>query len=231
MALKGNTVPTGIPGFDELLGGGFPKGSVITVSGDTGAGKSIFASQFLYSGLTKFSEPGFYISFDERKRLMYRNLAKFGWNFSAYEAQKKFIFIEFPIHEASQFIAQENTMFNFIVEMGIERVVIDPITPLAMLHSDEQKRRQELMKLVNTLRSWGTTTLLVAESEDEKDIAGIGQLSDGIIKLRNIEKDSYKIRAVDVVKMRGVEHAQRICPFKITNSGIEVYPHQYVYDD
>ena len=121
-------------------------------------------------------------------------------------------------------------MFNFIVEMGIERVVIDPITPLAMLHPDEQKRRQELMKLVNTLRSWGTTTLLVAESEDEKDIAGIGQLSDGIIKLRNMERDSYKIRTVDVVKMRGADHAQKICPFKITKSGIEVYPHQYVYD-
>jgi len=231
MAIKGNIVPTGIPGFDDLIGGGFPKGSVITVSGDTGAGKSIFASQFLYSGLTKFSEPGFYISFDERKRLMYRNLAKFGWNFSAYEAQKKFIFIEFPVHEASQFIAQENTLFNLIVEMGIERVVIDPITPLAMLHQDERERRQELMKLVNTLRSWGTTTLLISESEDEKDITGIEPLCDGVVKLRNMQRHSYRIHAVDVVKMRGAEHVQKMCPFKITKSGLEVYPHQYVYEE
>lgn len=231
MALKSNVVATGIPGFDELVGGGFPKGSVITISGDTGAGKSIFASQFLYNGITKFNEPGFYISFDERKRLMYKNLAKFGWNLSAYEAQKRFIFIEFPIHEASQFIAQENSMFNLIVEMGIERVVIDPISPLAMLHQDEQKKRHELMKLINTLRSWGTTTLLVSESENEKDIVGIGPLSDGIVKLRTIERPNYRIRAIDVIKMRGSEHVERMCPFKITPSGIEVYPHQYVYED
>jgi len=204
---------------------------VNTVSGDTGAGKSKFAAEFLYNPLTKFNEPGFYVSFDERKRLMYRNLAKFGWNFSAYESQKKFVFIEFPVHEASQFVAQENTLFNLIVEMGIERVVIDPITPLALLHKDDQERRQELMKLVNTLRSWGTTTLLIAESEDEKDITGIEPLCDGVVKLRNIERHNYRIRAVDVVKMRGAEHALRMCPFKIVSSGLEVYPNQYVYEE
>jgi len=228
---KNNVVPTGIPGFDELIEGGFPRGSVVTVSGPTGSGKSILAMQYLYNGVTKFDEPGFYISFDERKRLLYKNVAKFGWNFPAYEAEKQFVFIEFPIHEASQFITQENSLFNLIIELGIERVVIDPVTPLALLYETEQKRLQELMKLVNTLRSWGTTTLLVAEEESGKEFAGIGPLSDGIVNLYNLKKQNYRVRALEVIKMRGVSHVQKMCPIKFEKNGLEVYPNQFVFED
>jgi KaiC/GvpD/RAD55 family RecA-like ATPase len=228
---KTNVVPTGIPGFDELIEGGFPRGSVITVAGPTGSGKSIFAMEYLYNGVTKFDEPGFYISFDERKRLIYKNLAKFGWNFPAYEAEKQFVFIEFPIHEASQFVTQENSLFNLIIELGIERVVIDPVTPLALLYETEQKRLQELMKLVNTLRSWGTTTLLVAEDETTRGFAGTEPLSDGVVKLYNTKKQNYRVRALEVIKMRGVSHTQKVCPIKFVKNGLEVYPNQFVFDD
>jgi len=231
MVKSGSIVPTGIPGFDELVGGGFPRGSVITLSGPTGSGKTTFASQFLYNGITKFDEPGFYISFDERKRLLYKNLAKFGWNFQAYESKKNFVYIEFPIHEAKEFITQENSMFNLIIDLELERVVIDPVTPLTLLHETEQERRQETLKLINTLRSWGTTTLLVTEEEEGRAFSGAEQLSDGIIKLQNIQKNNYRVRALEVIKMRGVAHTQKLCPFKIGERGMEVYPHQYIYDE
>lgn len=229
MALKAGTVSTGIEGLDEVLGGGIPKGSVVLVSGGTGSGKSILASQFLYKGITENKEAGFYISFDERKRSLYKNLAKFGWNFSAYEAQKKFIFIEYPIHEAKEFLSQENTLFNLIVELGIERIVIDSITPLTMLYEDEQKERQEMMKLIDTLRSWGTTTLLVSENKEERDNTGIEPLCDGVIRLGSIDKKSFSIKTLEVVKMRGVDHVQKAVPFKVTETGMKVYPNQYLY--
>lgn len=217
---------SGISGLDELLEGGFPRGGVIAIGGPTGSGKTLLALQFLYYGVTH-GEASFYISFDERKRLLYRNVARLGWNFQAHEAAKRFVFLEFPVHEAATFVAQESMLFNMIVELGIERLVIDPITPLILLHADEQKRRVELLRIVNMLRSWGTTTLLVVE-EDEKS-AGIEPICDGIIKLYNIQKENYRIRALEVVKMRGVAHAQRMCPIRITKSGIEVYPYQYLY--
>ncbi|MFH1442772.1 MAG: ATPase domain-containing protein, partial [Candidatus Micrarchaeota archaeon] len=59
-------VPTGIPGLDELIEGGFEKGSVILVVGDTGTGKSTFAMQYLYNGATKYKEPGVYLTFEEK---------------------------------------------------------------------------------------------------------------------------------------------------------------------
>jgi circadian clock protein KaiC len=229
MTTKLGLTPTGISGLDEIIGGGIPKGSVVMVSGGTGSGKSILASQFLYNGITKFKESGFYISFDERKKSMYKNLAKFGWNFSAYESQKKFIFIEYPIHEAKEFLAQENTLFNLIVELEIERIVIDPITPLTMLYEDEHQKRQEMMKLIDTLRSWGTTTLLVSEQKGKDDNTGIEPLCDGVIKLSEVEQKGYSVQTLEVVKMRGAEIAKKPVPYKIGQNGIKLYPNVYFF--
>src|SRR5439155_318949 len=41
-------VSTGVPGLDDMLEGGFPAGSLITLAGRPGTGKTIFGSQFLY---------------------------------------------------------------------------------------------------------------------------------------------------------------------------------------
>lgn len=40
-------IPTGIPGLDDLIEGGFIPGSVILLTGQTGTGKTVFGTQFL----------------------------------------------------------------------------------------------------------------------------------------------------------------------------------------
>ena len=62
MALE--KVETGIPGVDEMLGGGLPKGSVSIISGSPGVGKSSFAMQFLMNGIER-GEPGVYLTVEE----------------------------------------------------------------------------------------------------------------------------------------------------------------------
>jgi len=224
------TVPTGIPGFDELIKGGLPRGSVINLSGPTGCGKTIFALQYLYHGMSKLDEPGFYISFGEKKRMIYKNVAKFGWNLPELEKQRKLIFIEYPLQEASQFISQENSLFNMIVELGIERIVIDPVTPLASMYDNEEKRRQGLYSLINVLRSWGCTSLLVSEPEEEKHL-GIEAVCDGTVKMYMLKRKNFRVRALEIVKMHGMEYTSKICPVRLTDKGIAVYPNLYLFEE
>ena len=47
-------VPTGIPGLDELIQGGFLEGATILVSGGAGTGKTIFATQYIYNGAAQY---------------------------------------------------------------------------------------------------------------------------------------------------------------------------------
>ena len=57
-------VATGIPGFDELIEGGFPKNFVILLAGTPGTGKSIFSLEYIYNGASSLNENGVYITLD-----------------------------------------------------------------------------------------------------------------------------------------------------------------------
>ena len=63
------TVETGIPGLNELIGGGIPEGRVILLVGGPGSGKTIFCSQFLWKGISDLEESAIFVSLDESKRI------------------------------------------------------------------------------------------------------------------------------------------------------------------
>ncbi|MEM3798329.1 MAG: ATPase domain-containing protein, partial [Candidatus Bathyarchaeia archaeon] len=63
--LRKRLVPTGVEGLDAVLGGGFPKNSLIVLVGCPGSGKTIFSAQFLYRGCVDYGDKGVYVSFAE----------------------------------------------------------------------------------------------------------------------------------------------------------------------
>ncbi|MCS4542430.1 MAG: DUF2075 domain-containing protein, partial [Euryarchaeota archaeon] len=86
-------IPTGIPGLDALLGGGFKSSSNILVAGPPGSGKSILSRQILYDGLNKgFSSV--YITVDEPPQQIRENMISFKWDISKFEQQNSFRFID-----------------------------------------------------------------------------------------------------------------------------------------
>jgi len=228
---------SGIPGLDSLMEGGFIKGSVITLCGDSGTGKTIMGLQFLHEGATKYDEPGLYLSFDEHKRSMFRNMMRFGWDLEKLEKDKKLLVIEYPPYEVDHFASQEGVIHDLIDRLGVERMVLDSITPIALLYEGEQKRRQGLLKLIERLRNWDVTTMLVSESVGDISIGaprsryGIEFLSDGLIYLYNVRRKNYRERALEIIKMRGVAHMGKVCPMKITDQGIAVYPKQQFFEE
>ncbi|MEM3018552.1 MAG: ATPase domain-containing protein, partial [Candidatus Bathyarchaeia archaeon] len=77
---KVERVPSGIPGLDDMLYGGIPKGRVVLVVGGPGTGKTIFCAQFLVSGIMEHDEPGLFISLDESRHHIIREMASFNWD-------------------------------------------------------------------------------------------------------------------------------------------------------
>ncbi len=228
---------TGIAGLDPLIEGGFIRSSVTTLCGDSGTGKTIFGLQYLYEGATKHNQPGLYISFEEHKHSMFRNMRRFGWDLAQLEKEKKLLVIEYPPYEVDQFASQESVIHDLIDRLGIERMVVDSVTPLALLYDDEQKRRQGLLRIIERIRSWDTTSLLISESAGDISIGtpkaryGIEFLSDGLIYLYNVRHKNYRERALEIVKMRGTAHENKVCPMKITPNGMEIFPKQQFFSD
>ncbi|MEM4389979.1 MAG: ATPase domain-containing protein [Candidatus Micrarchaeia archaeon] len=221
---------TGIPGLDEIIEGGINRGTVVSVTGETGTGKTTFATQFLYKGAAEYGEPGLFISFEESKRSLYRNMARFGWDLEELERKRKFVFIEYPLSEIDQFLTQEGVIRDLVDTIGIERIAIDSISALALAWESERERRQGLLKIMDRLRRWGCTSIITAESEGEvaagapRTKHGAEWLSDGLIHLYNIRKGNYRERALEIIKLRGVSHECRIIPMSFTSKGLVLHP-------
>src|SRR5215208_3562085 len=81
--------PTGIEGFDNITGGGVPKGRPSLICGTAGCGKTLFAMEFLVRGATQFNEPGVFIAFEENAEELARNVASLGFDLEKLTAQKK----------------------------------------------------------------------------------------------------------------------------------------------
>ena len=220
-------VKSGVPGLDQMLKGGFPQGSVVLVAGESGAGKSTFGMQFLYSGATQYKEAGMLISFEETKEDISKNMSAFGWDLDGVERSKKIVVLEYPPQEVGHFMAQEVIIHDAIEEYGVKRVVIDSITTFALLYETEHKQREEVLKLVNKLKRWGCTVIMTSEVEEEakgdiKARFGLETICDGVVYLYNNRKGSARARELEIYKMRGTAHDTNVVPMKFTNSGISL---------
>ena len=68
---KGTSIPkalTGISGLDEITLGGLPAGRPTLVCGGAGAGKTMFAAEFLVNGAVEYGEPGVFMMFEENAK-------------------------------------------------------------------------------------------------------------------------------------------------------------------
>ncbi|MEM2732600.1 MAG: ATPase domain-containing protein, partial [Nitrososphaerota archaeon] len=86
-------VVTGIPGLDEILGGGIPKRNVVLLSGGPGTGKSIFGQQYLYNGLMR-GEPGLLVVLEEHPVQVRISMSQFGWDVRPYEEKGSFAVVD-----------------------------------------------------------------------------------------------------------------------------------------
>lgn len=184
--MKSENVPSGIPGLDDLLGGGFPRGRVILVTGGPGSGKTLMCMQFLIDGIERFDERGVFVSLEESKYHLTSEMSNFGWDLQNYEKKGQLAIVDAsPLRqltkESETNITSQNSNEIHIrgPEFSIQalstvirsyarvtratRIVIDPITSLSLQFEDNQQRRAAVIDLLDSLVSMGTTSLVSSE--------------------------------------------------------------------
>ena len=226
-------VQTGIPGLDSMIGGGFERRSAIIVAGDAGSGKTTFAMQYLYSGAKKNGEKGLYITFEEQKDSLFAHMEKFGWDFPELEKKGLVRVLEYPPHEVDRFVSEGGVIEDMIKEGNVERVVIDSITSLVLLHENEYKRRQAFLRTMEALKKWGCTSLLTSEARtvggEVRSRFGVEYLADGMLAIHAVRRGDERDLAFEILKLRGIAHERKMCPLKITDKGVVLFPGQPVF--
>lgn len=225
--------PTSIQGFDEITGGGLPKGRPTLVCGGAGCGKTLFAMEFLVRGATLYNEPGVFISFEETEKELTENVTSLGFDLESLVAKKK-IWLE-HIHVERGEIEQNgdydlNGLFirihQAIEKIGAKRVVLDTVESLFSALPSPTIIRTELRKLFGWLKKKGVTAIVTGER-------GSGTLtrqsleeyvSDCVIFLDHRVSDQSSIRRLRIVKYRGSTHGTNEYPFLIDEDGFSVLP-------
>lgn len=217
-------ISTGVTNFDSLIQGGFEKNSTNLIVGGSGAGKSIFAMQFLMEGIKK-GEKCLYITFEEKKNEFYDNMMKFGWKLAEYEKQGKFVFLEYTPEKVKTMLEEGGGIIeSIILRKKVTRVVIDSITSFELLFDEDIEKREATLSLFSMLRKWDCTSLLTCQGDPsrEKKVSSrtLEFESDSIILLYFVRAKQERNHYIEILKMRGTRHSRKVYPFSIEKSGI-----------
>lgn len=215
-------ITTGVSNLDGMIEGGFKKHSVNLVAGGAGSGKTIFAIQFLVEGM-KRKEPGVYITFEEKKKKVYADMLHcFGWDLEKYEKEGLFIFLEYTPEQVKRVLIEGGgAVDTLITQTKAKRMVIDSITSFTLLYKDELTKKEASLALFELIEKWGCTAVLTSEEREIGETSMTSALEfevDGIILLYNIKRKGERIRALEILKMRGTKHPQKTYFFKIMNN-------------
>jgi KaiC/GvpD/RAD55 family RecA-like ATPase len=219
-------VPTGIPGFDELIQGGFNEKSVNLLAGGPGCGKSIFCMQFLWNGLTKYNQNGVFISFEEAIDDLRKDALEFGWDFAKYESEGKFKFIYFQPYEVTGINEEIRRIVN---EVNAKHVVIDSSTVYGMALDKTFDIRKGLFELCSNLKMMNCVSILTTEIQEGSTTLkhshfGVEEfLADSIILLSFESMGGEFSRSLMVRKMRRTKNDEDIHPLEINSTGVVVH--------
>ncbi|NJE11096.1 ATPase domain-containing protein [Thermococcus sp. MAR1] len=240
-------VKSGIPGFDDLIEGGFPAGTTVLVTGPTGSGKTTFGVQFVYKGAVEYNEPGVIVTLEERAQDLRREMLAFGWDLEKYERERMIAIVDgvsavVGLPSEEQYVLEGNLnaedflryIYRVVKAINAKRLVIDSIPSIAFRLQEESKIREVLLQLNTILLEMGVTSILTTEAPDPSRgrISRYGMeeyIARGVVLLDFVEKEVELKRYLLIRKMRETKHSMKKYPFEINEEGIIVYPSGEVY--
>ncbi len=233
-----NRVKTGIPGLDELVGGGFVEGTTVLLSGCTGTGKTIFGLQFLYTGAHQYNEPGILVTLESRPEETRTTAMQFGWDLRALEKKGQIVIIDaasskaglptsekYALRRGFDMTTLAEELYRAVDENRARRLVIDSLSGLGIRFDAPSEVRNELFRIGALLRELNVTSLFIGEAADEnaQSLAGVEQfVSQGFITLNLVENSDCLERSLVVWKMQNTAHSLKRHPFVICGEGIVI---------
>jgi len=162
-------IPTGILGFDEITGGGLPRGRTTLLTGGPGSGKTIFAMQYLVHGARDCNEPGIFVAFEESPKRMLVNFESFNWKLEELHKKKLFFLDAQPSSDLIQSGSFDLGGMLAVLgakakEMGAQRIVLDAIDIVLALLPDDMARTREIYRLHEWLLNSNLTALITSKA-------------------------------------------------------------------
>jgi circadian clock protein KaiC len=228
-------LPTGVPGLDEILGGGLPEFSFNLIAGAPGAGKTTLAQQIMFA-LAGPDRPALYFTVvGEPPLKMLRYQQQFGF------------FDMSRINESIRYVNLSQEVVNGTLEKLLERIIreVEATSPgvvivdsfrtvarAARAGNGDLDLQHFVQQLAVRLTSWQATTFLVGEYHSSEAAENpVFTVADGLLWLvQSLDRNSM-VRKMQVMKMRGQAPIPGLHTFRITDDGVQVFPRVIVGPD
>ena len=220
---------TGVPGLDNLLGGGLPEFSFNLIAGTPGSGKTTLAHQIMFS-----------LASPDNRALFFTVLGEPALKMLRYQQQFPFFDID-KVNDSIRFVNLSADLLEGDFDRALSRITeeVKAYTPSlvfvdsfrSVVQSAQQKEQgasqlqQFVQQLGMQMTSWQATTFLIGEYLlPEAESSPVFTVADGILWLsQNLHRNSM-MRKMQVVKMRGQAQASGLHTFRINDEGIRVFP-------
>jgi circadian clock protein KaiC len=223
------TLPTGVPGLDEVLGGGLPEYSFNLIAGAPGTGKTTLAQQILFA-LGTDARPALHFTVLGEPPL---KLLRYQQQFSFFDPSKVERSIRF-FNLSEDVLSGDlgvvlSTIVREVEQANPAIVVVDSfrsvVRAAGTTAGTEHELQAFLQRLALHLTSWQATTFLVGEYLDnEMQDNPVFTVADGILWLYQSVDRNSTVRKLQVLKMRGVAPLPGLHTTRITRDGIHVFP-------
>jgi circadian clock protein KaiC len=230
---------TGIEGFDNILGGGIPRGNLVLIAGSVGTGKTTLCLEFLVRGAER-GERSLFLSVTEASSKLIENLSTFEFFQTELLDSEQLVFVDVPVLYDRLGLDRESlsledidvlvrTIDGLVRELKVTRLVLDSLTSVCYRIREEERIRDFLLKLSQVLSQAGCTTLLVSEigpTAGQYSLHGVEEaIVDGVVLLGNTRRQGDIIRVLQIVKMRGTPHSRAQYVIELTPIGLLMAPH------
>ncbi len=226
--VKIRNLATGVPGLDEVLGGGIPELSFNIIVGLPGCGKTTLAHQMMFA-----------MASPEHPALYFTVMGEPPLKMLRYQQQFPF-FDDAQVNRAVRFFnlsdaAREGDLDGVLRRIAAEvkahapgLVFIDSFRSMVVASSAEgdghHRVQNFLQELGTVMTSWQATTFLIGEYPPGSDANPIFTVADGLIGLYQSVQRNSMVRKMEIMKMRGQASLPGLHTFRISDTGVEVFP-------
>jgi circadian clock protein KaiC len=229
----GGMAETGIPGLDDILGGGFSRACIFLLEGEPGSGKTTMALQFLLTGEAA-GEKGLYITLSETEKELRAGAASHGWQLGEHIKVCELIPAD-SLHAgqhqtllyASDLELGETTqqIFAAVEREKPSRLVIDSLSEIRLLAQGSLRYRRQILTIKHHFARLNITVLMLDDLTAEVCDKTVHSIAHGVVQLQQIAPDyGAERRRMRVLKYRGQRYRGGYHDMVIATGGVNVFP-------